>query len=110
MPPQETFSMLRSTIPLLALTLLAGPAAAAPDAEAMKLYVKKCANCHGEDGNPTKMGKKYDAEAFANAKFQAKHSDDELEKAIRKGVPKTKMKAFEGKLTDDQIKQMVDVI
>jgi mono/diheme cytochrome c family protein len=100
-------------IPLLAVTLLAGPAhaAAAPDPATMTLYVKKCAECHGEDGKAeTKMGKKYDAESFADAKWQEKRSDEQIEKTITEGKPKTKMKAFKDKLSPEEIKAMVQVV
>lgn len=103
--------MLRYLLPLAALTLLAGPAAAAPDAAAMALYSKKCANCHGDDGKAeTKLGKKYDAESFASARFQERHSDEQIEKAIRDGKSKTKMKPFKDKLTPEEIKAMVQVV
>lgn len=103
---------MRSVLLLLAFTLLAGPArAAAPDDAARALYVKKCANCHGEDGKAeTKLGKKYKADSFADGSWQGRHSDEKIEKAIREGKPKTKMKPFKDKLTPEQIKAMVQVV
>jgi cytochrome c6 len=99
-------------IPLLALTLLASPArASTPDPAAVRLYVKECAVCHGEDGKAeTKMGKKHDAESFVDARWQEKHTDEQIEKAIAEGKPKTKMKPWKDKLTAEQIKALVQVV
>jgi cytochrome c6 len=103
--------MTRYLLPLLALTALAGPARAAPDAAAKELYTKKCASCHGDDGKAeTKLGKKYDAESFASAKFQEKHTDEQIEKSITEGKAKTKMKPFKDKLTPEEIKAMVQMV
>ena len=64
-------------------------------------YKEKCATCHGKDGQGGKMGTK----AFASAEVQAL-SDAELTAAISKGKP-PKMPAFEGKITDAEIKDLV---
>lgn len=64
-------------------------------------YKEKCAMCHGKDGQGGKMGTK----AFASAEVQAL-SDAELTAAISKGKP-PKMPAYEGKITDAEIKDLV---
>ena len=76
---------------------------AAQDAAA--LYKTKCQACHAADGTgSTPMGKKLAARDFHAAEVQ-KMTDAELTDIIAKG--KEKMPAYKGKLTDDQIKQLV---
>lgn len=103
--------MLLRTLALLALIVPATSLAEKPDAATLQLWTKKCANCHGDDGKAqTKLGKKYKADDFTDAGWQARHDDAKIEKAIRQGKPKSKMKAFEGKLTDAEIKALVQVV
>lgn len=82
--------------------------------EAKVIWGKKCAACHGQDGKgDTKMGKKLEAPDYSNPKVQAKMKDEEMFKAIKEGIKKgedTKMKAFGGKLTDDEIRSLVAYI
>ena len=73
--------------------------AAAQDVAAT--YKAKCAMCHGMDGKGGKIGTK----AFASPEIQAL-SDAALTDAISKGKP-PKMPAYEGKLTDTEIKELV---
>ena len=73
--------------------------AAAQDAAAT--YKAKCAMCHGPDGKGGKMGTK----DFASAEVQGL-SDAELIETISKGKP-PKMPAYEGKLKDAEIKDLV---
>jgi len=76
---------------------------AAQDAAA--LYKTKCQACHGADGTGnTPMGKKLAARDFSSPEVQKK-TDAELTDIITKG--KEKMPAYKGKITDDQIKQLV---
>ena len=71
-----------------------------PKIDAQALYMAKCKKCHGANGDSdTKMGKKYEIEPLKGAKISKKKAA----KAIRKGVPDTKMKPFESKLTGDEI-------
>ena len=74
-------------------------AAAAQDAAAT--YKAKCAMRHGADGQGGKMGTK----AFASPEVQGL-SDAQLAETISKGKP-PKMPAYEGKLTDAEIKGLV---
>ena len=76
---------------------------AAQDAAA--LYKTKCQACHGADGSgSTPMGKKLAARDFRSAEVQKK-TDAELTDIITQG--KDKMPAYKGKITDEQIKQLV---
>jgi mono/diheme cytochrome c family protein len=72
------------------------------------LYKTKCAMCHAANGSgDTAMGKKLGARAFASPEVQ-KQTDAQLIEITAKG--KNKMPAYEKKLTDDQIKQLVAYI
>ena len=77
-------------------------------ADAASLYKTKCQVCHGADGKgETTMGKKLGAKDF-HAPEVAKLSDAELFDITKKG--KNKMPAYDGKITDDQIKDLVKYI
>jgi mono/diheme cytochrome c family protein len=69
------------------------------------LFNGKCKVCHGADGNgDTLMGKKLGAHDLRSAEVQ-KQTDAQLTEAIKKG--KDKMKGFDGKITDAEIKSLV---
>jgi cytochrome c6 len=69
------------------------------------LYKAKCAMCHGADGKgETPMGKKLNIRDLGSAEVQ-KQTDAELTAIISKG--KGKMPAFGGKLTAEQIAQVL---
>lgn len=69
------------------------------------LFKTKCAMCHGPDGKgETPMGKKLSIRDLGSAEVQ-KQTDAELTTIISKG--KGKMPAFEGKLTAEQIGQVL---
>jgi mono/diheme cytochrome c family protein len=74
-------------------------------------WVNNCAQCHGPDGRAnTKMGKQLSAKDLTDPKVQASFSDAKAAEVIKNGVKqngKTTMKAFGGKLTDDEIKALV---
>jgi mono/diheme cytochrome c family protein len=102
--------MIRVIPSIVAAALLALPlAASAADAPTtQQLYDKHCKNCHGSDGKAqTKMGKKHEIDSFADAEWQAKHSDEKIRDVIANGKPKTKMKAYKSKLTAEQIDALV---
>jgi cytochrome c6 len=71
-------------------------------------YAKHCAACHGKDGTGnTVQGKKVGAKDYTK---DQSFSDSAAFKAIKEGVTeggKEKMKAFGGKLSDDEIKALV---
>jgi len=76
--------------------------------DAAALYKSKCQICHGADGKgDTPAGKKMGAKDFHSPEF-AKMSDAELCKITKEG--KGKMPAYDKKLTDDQIKELVKYI
>jgi cytochrome c6 len=69
------------------------------------LFKTKCAMCHGADGKgETPMGKKLNIRDLSSPEVQ-KQTDAELTTIISKG--KGKMPAFEGKLTAEQIGQVL---
>ena len=95
----------------LGFAVLLVPALAARAAEAKEIYEKDCAKCHGADGKgETKMGKKFGAKDYTDAKVQAELKDDAAIKAIKEGLKdkegKQLMKPAEG-LSDTDIKSLV---
>lgn len=69
------------------------------------LYKAKCVMCHGPDGSgATPAGKALKAASFKDAVL-VKAADPELIAVATKG--KGKMPAYEGKLTDAQIKAVI---
>ena len=71
-------------------------------------FKAKCAACHGATGaGDTTMGKNLKLRDLGSADVQ-KQSDDELTGIITKG--KGKMPAYDGKLSGDQIKDVVKFI
>jgi mono/diheme cytochrome c family protein len=89
---------------LLGFTMVT-PRAWADDTEA--LYKSKCQVCHGTDGKGSPAGQKLGVRDFHSPEV-AKETDAELFKITKEG--KGKMPKFEGKLTDDQIKQLIKYI
>jgi mono/diheme cytochrome c family protein len=81
------------------------PAKADDDAS---LYKSKCAACHAPDGSgDTPAGKAMSVVDLRGDEVQ-KMTDAQLIDATTNG--KNKMPAYKGKLTDDQIKQLVGYI
>lgn len=89
------------------LALVASVALPAQAEDAAALYKAKCAMCHGADGKATKAGTTLGAKDFQSPEV-AKQKDAELIEATTKG--KNKMPAFDKKLTEDQIKELVKFI
>ena len=75
--------------------------------DAAALYKSKCQACHGADGKPSATGEKMGAKDF-HAPDIAKMSDADLVKITKEG--KGKMPAYAGKLTDDQINELVKFV
>jgi len=72
------------------------------------LFKTKCQVCHAPDGSgDTVMGKKLGAKDLKSAEVQ-KQSDAEITNVIKNG--KDKMKGFEGKLSNDEIKTLVTYV
>ena len=92
---------------VLAVALMFSASAFAADSGA-DLFKTKCAACHGADGKgETAMGKRLGIKDLGSADVQ-KQSDADLTTAISKG--KGKMPGYEGKLTGDQIQELVKFI
>lgn len=70
-----------------------------------QIYKTKCASCHGADGaGATPAGKATKARAFCSEEVQ-KETDEEWTTIIVKG--KNKMPAYDKKLTDAEVKDVV---
>jgi len=90
---------------VVGLVLATSLPAVAQDAEA--LYKSKCQVCHGADGKGTAAGQKMGVRDFHSPEV-AKETDAQMIEVTKKG--KGKMPAFDGKLTDDQIKSLIKYI
>ncbi|HUK54333.1 MAG TPA: cytochrome c [Candidatus Binatia bacterium] len=105
--------MKRSTLWLVAglasiclVMLLISPAVWADDSATV--FKSKCAMCHGPDGKgETPTGKAMKVSNLASDEVQKK-TDAQLTETTTNG--KNKMPAFKGKLTDEQIKDLVKFI
>ena len=75
--------------------------------DAAGTYKAKCAMCHGADGKGSPTGLKMGVHDFTSADVQ-KETDAQLTETITKG--KNKMPAYEGKLKDTEIKDLVAFI
>ena len=98
-------------IAVLTISLLIAAPLSGRAADAKTNWANNCAQCHGADGRAdTKMGKLLSAKNLTDPKVQAAFTDAQATKSIKEGVKqngKTTMKAFGGKLTDDEIKALV---
>jgi cytochrome c6 len=102
----KLISIRMGLVTLLASGLIAvSSTAVAQDAAAT--YKAKCAMCHGPDGKGSAMGVKMGAHDFTSADVQ-KQTDAQLTETITKG--KGKMPAYDGKLKDTEIKDLVAYI
>jgi mono/diheme cytochrome c family protein len=98
--------MLRVSLVLIAFAFAFSTSTFAADAAAD--FKAKCASCHGPDGKgETAMGKSMKVKDLGSADVQAM-SDADLTAAIAKG--KKPMPGYEGKLTADQIADLVKYI
>lgn len=94
-----------STLLGLAIAIVAAPPVRADGAGDFKA---KCAMCHGADGTgSTPTGKALKVRDLSSADVQSQ-TDTQLIGIISAG--KGKMPAYKGKLTDDQIKEVVGFI
>lgn len=96
-----------------------GPALDAAGASAQQVYLKYCAQCHGETGDGRGYATPYLRPAprdFTSGKYQIRSTptgalptDDDIRRVIRKGIPYTAMPAFPD-LTDAQVDGLVRVL
>jgi mono/diheme cytochrome c family protein len=95
----------------IAITLFTVFASTAWAADPKTNWDMNCAQCHGKDGRAdTKMGKQVGAKDLTDPKVQASFTNAQATAAIKDGVKtggRTTMKAFGGKLSDDDIKALV---
>ncbi|HEX7517427.1 MAG TPA: c-type cytochrome [Chthoniobacterales bacterium] len=95
----------------IVISLLAASAMSVRAADAKANWDANCAQCHGKDGHAdTKIGKTLNAKDLTDPKVQAAFTDAKATQSIKEGVKengKTTMKAFGGKLTDDEVKALV---
>jgi len=84
---------------------------AAHGADPKTNWMNNCVQCHGTDGSAqTSMGKALNAKDLTSAQIQSSFIDAQAAAAIKDGVNQdgtTKMIAFGGRLTDDEIKALV---
>jgi mono/diheme cytochrome c family protein len=94
-------------------TSIAQPTAATDElAAARKIYSEQCVNCHKEDGKggvSTIDGKRIKAPDMTTDR-QKKEPDAEYIEVIENGEKEDGMPAFKGKISDDDIKQLVKLI
>ena len=92
----------------------AAVAAATPDelAEARRIYSTTCVKCHKEDGKGGVTdieGTKIKAPDFTSDRMK-KEPDEEFIEVIQNGEKGDGMPAFKGKISDDEIKNLVRFI
>ncbi len=78
-----------------------GPPAEGDTANGAQVYASSCAACHGSDGEGTSIGP-----ALNRAELLAK-GDDFLRATTREGIAGTSMLAFEDRLTDQEIADVI---
>ena len=93
---------------LVAVVLAAPPAALGADAA--EVYKKKCAPCHGKEGEPNKIFARQGVRSFKDAEWQEATKDAQVEESIRKGKKGTMMASFEKQLTDEEVTALVAYI
>jgi mono/diheme cytochrome c family protein len=93
---------------LVAVALVVPPSAAAADAATV--YKKKCAPCHGKEGEPNKVFAKQGVRSFKDADWQKATEDAAVEKSIREGKKGTMMASFDKQLTDEEVAALVTFI
>jgi cytochrome c6 len=97
----------RVSVFVLACGLIAVCSSSAMAQDAAATYKAKCATCHGPDGKGSAVGTKMGAHDFTSADV-LKQTDAQLTEIITKG--KGKMPAYEGKLKDTEINDLVAFI
>ncbi len=101
---------------LAATAVLMSAGGARADEATKELWGKQCGGCHGADGKATtKMGQMLKISDLTDPAVRAKFDREHMVQAIKNGVPKEggttlAMPAYTGKLTDEQVGALVDLI
>src|SRR5712692_5406759 len=92
----------------LAAVIVGAPLQAGATPDGAALYKAKCAVCHGADGSgQTPVGKSLRLKALGSKEVR-KQTDQALIKIVEAG--KGKMPAYKGKLSGDEIRQIVSYV
>ena len=103
---RSTLLLVFGLVSFFLVILLVSPAVWADDAAAT--FKAKCAMCHGPDGKgDTPTGKAMKVVSLTSEEVQ-KQTDAQLIATTTNG--KNKMPAFKGKLTDEQIKDLIKYV
>ena len=103
----KSLSFRMGFLTLLAFGFIAISSSSVMAQDAAATFKAKCAMCHGADGKGSATGLKMGAHDFTSADVQ-KQTDAQLTETITKG--KGKMPAYDGKLKDTEIKDLVTYI
>jgi mono/diheme cytochrome c family protein len=69
-----------------------------------RVWVKKCAACHGKDGRgKTRFSRNRPFADLTDGKWKQGGDRASIRRSIEEGVPKTQMEGFRAKLTPEQI-------
>ena len=79
-------------------------------ADAATNFKKKCALCHGNEGEPSAVFAKQGVRSFKDAEWQKATKDAQIEESIRKGKKGTLMTGFEKQLTDEEVTALVKFV
>lgn len=78
-------------------------------ASGRRIFERKCARCHGSNGDgKTVVAGRFPYANLIDRVWRADGSAESIEKQIRRG--RDPMPAFQGKLTDEQIRQTVTYV
>jgi mono/diheme cytochrome c family protein len=92
----------------LVVAFVVPPAAGAADVDTV--FKKKCAPCHGKEGEPNKVFAKQGVRSFKDADWQKATDDAAIAKSIREGKKGTMMASFEKQLSDEEVSALVAYI
>lgn len=93
------------TILLAVLAAACQQESAAGVTEGSEVYAKMCVTCHGSYGQPTAaMTARLGVRDLTSTELRSRITPELVDHQVRKGSPNKLMPAFEGALTDEQIK------
>lgn len=98
-------------LPVLTCSQLLSEAPARNLAELRAFYAANCVRCHGPDGSAMADGKQLGGRDFTNAAKNAKQTDADMAKTIRKGIFfGLVMPAFKDRLSEEEALLLVKEI